>query len=536
MANFDPDAYLAAKPAAFDPDAYLSSGKAARAAANLEADKKLYAPTNGMSGFDKFAAGIGKAGYDTVRGIGQIFGQVSQDDVAESRKLDESLIKTGAGMAGNIAGNVAILAPTAMIPGANTLAGAGAIGALTGFAQPSVSNKEVLVNTLLGGAGGSAGQAVANKLPGMVTAWAQGSKQKAIDQTAATAQKFAAAEQANKLGYVIPPADLNPGVVSEVVSGLSGKIKTAQVASQRNQSVTDNLARKALGIADDAPINLDALNTIRQRAGQSYEAVSSLGTINPTPAYSQALDDAVKSFTSSANSFPGRKIPAVVEDIQSLKTGAFDAGDAINTIKVLRNEADAAYRAGNKLEGKAYKDAVDALESAIDTHMVTTGAPADLLKNYRDARQTIAKTYTVQKALNAETGNISAPKLASELTKGKPLSGELLEIAQAGQAFPKSMQALKESPKQISPLDFAVAAGLTGGTLNPLMMATLGIRPLARNALLSSVAQKSMLTPGFKQSLSSRVAQPMLDNELVRLLGGPTGIIGGLGAGQAIQQ
>jgi len=493
-------------------------------------------PTEGMSTFDKFAAGTGKAIYDTGRGLGQLVGLVSREDIAESRKRDAALMDTGAGMAGNLFGNVAVLAPTAMIPGANTVAGAGVIGSIAGLAQPSVSNKETITNVLMGGAGGSAGQAVVNKLPGVVGAWAQGSKQKAAEQTAATAQKFSAAQQANKLGYVVPPADLNPGVISEAVSGLSGKIKTAQVASQKNQAVTDNLARKALGIAEDSPINIDTLNAIRQRAGQSYEAVSSLGTINPTPAYEKALDDAVKSFTSSANSFPGRKVPAVVENIQALKTGAFDAGDAINTIKVLRNDADAAYRAGNKIEGKAYKDAVEALESAIDTHMVSTGAPADLLKNYRDARQTIAKTYTVQKALNAETGNISAPKLASELAKGKPLSGELLDVAKTGQAFPKSMQALKESPKQLSPLDFAVAAGLTGGTMNPLMLASLGARPLARSALLSPVAQRSMLKPGFKQSLSSRVAQPVLDNELVRLLGGPAGIIGGLGTGQAIQQ
>jgi len=496
-------------------------------------------PTEGMSTFDKLAAGAGKAMVDTARGIGQFlpeqFGGVSREDVAEARRLDEPLMNTTAGKVGNLAGNVAMIAPTAMIPGANTVAGASTIGALVGLAQPSTGTRETMTNLALGGAGGAGGQYLANKLPGVVGAWADASKRKAATQTADTAQKFDAARRSNSLGYVIPPADLNPGVTSELLSGLSGKIKTAQVASQRNQNVTNSLVKKAFGIADDAPLDLDALKAIRQAAGNSYEAVSSLGTVQPTAAYASALDDAIKPFTSSAQSFPGRKVPSVVADIQSLKTDAFDAGDAINTIKVLRNQADKAYLEGDKMAGKAYKDAVDALESAIDTHMVSTGAPANLLKDYREARKTIAKTYTVQKALNAETGNISAPKLASELAKGKPLSGELKDVANAATAFPKSMQSLKESPKSLSPLDFAVAGGSAAASQNFLPLLSLGARPAVRNLLLSSMVQKSALNPGFQQSLSSRVAQPMLDNKLARLLGGPLGITGGIGAADFMQ-
>ena len=63
----------------------------------------------------------------------------------------------------------------------------------------------------------------------------------------------------------------------------------------------------------------------------------------------------------------------------------------------------------------------------------------------------------MQKALNEQTGNVSAQQLAKDLAKGRPLSGDLLTVAQMGQAFPKATQALKEAPKAVSPLDFAVA-------------------------------------------------------------------------------
>lgn len=109
-------------------------------------------PTEGMSGTDKFLAGAGKAITDVGRGLGQMVGLVGRDDVAESRKLDAPLMATGAGTAGNIAGNIAALLPTAMIPGAATLKGAALIGAGTGLAAPSESTLETLKNTGLGAA------------------------------------------------------------------------------------------------------------------------------------------------------------------------------------------------------------------------------------------------------------------------------------------------------------------------------------------------------------------------------------------------
>ena len=63
-------------------------------------------------------------------------------EVKASRKRDEPLMATGAGMAGNIAGNVAMALPAMFVPGANTVLGAGAIGGLLGLAQPAEGGQE----------------------------------------------------------------------------------------------------------------------------------------------------------------------------------------------------------------------------------------------------------------------------------------------------------------------------------------------------------------------------------------------------------
>jgi hypothetical protein len=127
-------------------------------------------PTDGMSGFDKFAAGVGKSIYDAGRGIGQLVGAVSQDDIKASRKMDAPLMNTGAGMAGDIAGTIGMtLLPGGLLKGAGAVAGSPALSALgntllapntipsalavgggMGFIQPAESMSERATNTGIG--------------------------------------------------------------------------------------------------------------------------------------------------------------------------------------------------------------------------------------------------------------------------------------------------------------------------------------------------------------------------------------------------
>lgn len=130
------------------------------AAADLVANPRPNDPTRGMSGPQKFAAGAGKAMYDVGRAIGQPLGIVSQQDIEESRRLDAPLMDTGAGTAGNIVGTAATLAPTALIPGANTILGAGLIGAGTGAALTPGTLGERGQAALMSGVGGMIGQAI----------------------------------------------------------------------------------------------------------------------------------------------------------------------------------------------------------------------------------------------------------------------------------------------------------------------------------------------------------------------------------------
>ena len=68
-------------------------------------------------------------------------------------------------------------------------------------------------------------------------------------------------------GYVGLPSEVDGSMTGKVVEGLTGKIKAGQLASVKNQSVTDNLVRKAFGLSEDAPLTLDTMRQVRVSSG-----------------------------------------------------------------------------------------------------------------------------------------------------------------------------------------------------------------------------------------------------------------------------
>jgi hypothetical protein len=369
---------------------------------------------------------------------------------------------------------------------ARVLGGASVGGASAGLVNPEDAKTGAFIGgglPLVAQGSGFVGNAIRGKM--------------ANASPATSAQKLAAAQQGAAAGYVVPPADLNPNMGTELISGLSGKIKTAQVASQKNQAVTDMLARKELGLGADDVLNADVLQGIRNNAAQAYGPVRQAGMVSADKTFMKSLDNIAQTYQGANGAFPGLAKNDVGQMVDSLRVGQFDAGGAVDAIKVLRENADKAFRTGDTGVGKAAKEAAGALESQLERHL-SAGGNTDALEALRDARKLIAKTYSVQKGLNSESGSVSAQVLAKQLEKGKPLSGELLTIAKMGSAFPKATQALKESPKAVSPLDWLAGGGASIATQNPLPLLGLMARPAARSYLLSPMAQRAALkNPGL---------------------------------------
>jgi len=164
------------------------------------------------------------------------------------------------------------------------------------------------------------------------------------------------------------------------------------------------------------------------------------------------------------------------------------------------------------------KSAADALENTIDAHLTQIGAPADLLGGFRNARQLIAKTYSVEKALNPTTGTINAQKLAAQLDKGKPLSGGLRTAGEFAQQFPKAAQPVEKmgSLPQLSPLDWVASGAISAGTSNPLMLASVMARPAMRSLALSPMVQNRLANTAQPNRLASLMSNQEANQLLYR--------------------
>lgn len=471
-----------------------------------------YDPTEGMSLFEKAAAGVGKSVYDTGRGIGQMLGMVSRQDVDEARKRDAALMDTGAGLTGNIAGS---LAQALFVPGGSTVKGAAMLGGAMGAVQPVGTDESRLQNIAIGAGLGGATAKGAHMLGDALEARAAA---KAVQQ-AQNVGRDAAIAAGKAEGYVAPPSVSGGGLVSRLAEGLSGKQKTNQAAALKNQPVTESLARRALGLADDAELSPDILQSLRNDAfRKGYEPIRSVKNVATDANFVQQLDNIAASYTGASKSFPGAFDSPVPQLVEKFKVGNFDAADALDAIKNLRKESSTAFRQGEEGVAIAKREIARALEDQIERQLSVMGKDGvAMLKKFRDARQLMAKTHSVEDALTAGTNQVDARQLAKQLAKGKPLSGDLERIASFSQAtkgsgLTSSITAIPEAgfnaPVTVS--DFMMA-GL-GSAIDPSLVALPAARVAARSAILSGPAQQR-IAPSYQLGLLSAGARKLLEKE-----------------------
>lgn len=413
-------------------------------------------------------------------------------------------------------------------------------GAVSSAMSPANGLRQFATNAALGGLSGASagatkeatGSDAAAMAAGMLTVpaalSAMNSAKAKIAATELRKQQNAVRDQtiadARKAGYVLSPSETNPTTLNQTLEGIAGKLSTRQLASQRNQEVTNQLARQSLGVSDNAALTPDLTQQVRREAyNTGYAPVESAGQIATGQDYADALKAIQSKYTGAARSFPSAVSDDVTNMVENLKVPQFDSGDAVKMTQILRDDASKNFRNGDTGLGKAQRDAANAIENQIESGLSSQGMQGgDLLSGFRNARQLMAKSHTVEGAINEGSGNVQASKLAAALRKGKPLSGDLALAARTADAFPKDMQ----SPENmgaipgISPLDVfsgatlgALGSAATGSPVGALAAAVPAVRPMTRALLLSKPYQKMMGTPSYKNSMLAQIlAQGDLQN------------------------
>lgn len=466
-------------------------------------------PTEGMSGGQRFLAGVGKGMTDVARGLGQMVGVVDREDVAQARKRDEALTRTGAGMAGNVAGSVAAMLPTALIPGANTMAGAAAIGAGTGLAAPSVSTGETLQNVLMGGALAPAalgvGRAVGATARGAQSLMEPFTKKGQERIAARTLQQFATDPQ--KAAESLRSArQLVPGSAPTMAQAADDPGLAQLERTLRNNPETGGLITSQLEAQRAA-----RLSAVQNVAGDDayYNAIKEGRAIFAAEDYAKAI----------ADGFDPEKLQAAAPKLEALlkrpsiraaqakaRELAQESGEELTDVgsvrgldylvKALDNKISAAKNLGSSI-GK------EDLRSLTNTKNELLSLIEDVAPAYKAARDNFAG---MSRQVNSmDVGRDLLNRMQSPLARAGASGRELKN------EYARALEGATESVKRATGMDLPLDRVMTKRDMDTLQNVA---KDMARSAKADDMGR----------AVGSNTAQNLAAQNLMRRILGPTGM------------
>lgn len=371
-----------------------------------------------------FLSATGKGITDYARGAGERLGLVSPQDVAATRTADAPLMATTAGKVGNFAGKMLPILGTALIPGANTYAGAAAIGATQGLLEPTTADESVVGNTALGGAGGFLGTLGTRAAVGIVNAGK------------AAVQPFYAAGRDQIAGNLIARFADNPGSVAGATSTptITGALPTLaeQTGDRGIARLQDSLASVDPQINNQIAGRLASNNASRVQALQGLtgaDGARDFAVANRAGTAQPMYDDAFKVVPDASLLTPdqGRsmqtllKSPAVqqaMKDAQAIaknqgtNVGPANASGSIEGLHNMKLSLDdqiaAAQTAGLTNKAASIKTARDNLVDLMES----------MSPEYANARQVYAQ---MSQPINSM--DVASQIARRGLSKGTDLSG-----------------------------------------------------------------------------------------------------------------
>jgi hypothetical protein len=310
---------------------------------------------------------------------------------------------------------------------------------------------------------------------------------------------------AQKEGYVVTPGSLDPTGANILKERIAGKTHLEQLASIKNQTITDNLARKAVGLPENAQLTPEVMKGIREAEyTKGYAPLKKLGEIAADDVYITDLANIEAKYTGASKSFPGVVPDEVGKLIKGFLVNKFDSGDVVDVVRNLRDQASANFRKGENALAKSQLDISTALEGQIARVLETSGDPslAGLLEQFKASRQRMAVSHTVEEAIRKGSGSVDGRKLARDIQNDKFMTGDLKTAAEFANTFPR----VNVPPSMIGTPG---AGTILGRSLSGAAGAGAGLFASGGNpyAAMAGAAAPELISAGMREYMLSRVGQ-----------------------------
>lgn len=341
---------------------------------------------------------------------------------------------------------------------------------------------------------------------------------RATRSVAPLTQRETARAETVDAGYGLMP-NSNKSKTNSALSVLGKEENVKNTLTLKNQEVTNNIAKKELGLDDTH--HLDEGTFVAQRAPyyQKYDAVKDMPfkiKVDQTLIDKvNSLGDKTLDIQASFPEYRGSPDTARAQNLVSKSSPVIAPRATVELVKKLREDArhDLSRRelsSSEKDAANAKIDIANALEDQLDrglaAYVRTVKDPkvaATALQDLRTARREIAKSHNVQDATNLVTGDVDATKIGAMKDKGVPLSGGLETIARARKTAKDVVRNTDGvTPKaEFSIGDMGMAAGgallgtAAAGPAGAAGLAAAATRPAARALATSRGYQNRMVRP-----------------------------------------
>lgn len=538
--------------------------------------KAKYGATSGMSGMDKFMAGAGKAVVDMGRGVKQlgvdigektgligpdmeslVTGQRLSDRLRtqqdETNRLDADLMSTGAGLAGNIAGNVAATA----LPGAAIGRGAQALnlgrtaavaraisapktiaqsigsGAAMGALQPLATGDDRVMNTALGGVGGGVGGAVASGIGRVIRPVSK-----------ADPARAALSAEAKARGIPLTVGDETGSkpvqVLESVLANTPGSAGKEAALTRLKQDAYNRAVAELMGEQGVTSLTPDILRQARQRIGGEFDRLSAGRTVQLG---NQLLNSIVDVDTATApvrGVLDTARVDGLIENMLNLASKGQVTGEVAQQIRsAVTTEANDAARQGNTALAQALKKMRQGIDDSI-----RGGLSQDEQAAWDVARGQWGNMRTIERAMstnaNSTSGDMTGDALLGALkqsgTQLSRQSNDAKTLGQIGRQFvrPQVPDSGTAQRSMVNQMLITGGAGVLGG-------GAVGADPVQTGAAGASLPLAAMLV---QPALRSRVIgqyltkglAPNADPKLVALARRLQGLSGPSAAAALLEQ
>lgn len=290
-------------------------------------------------------------------------------------------------------------------------------------------------------------------------------------------------------GLKVPPSQLTGGPIASSIESLLGKKAMGAQASIANKDTVVNQAKKVLGLSEAEDLTPDSFINFRQEKGTAYQDLRNFD-YKTDKEFIKNINDEVQRLRGLTTTSPEQ-----ISTLKSLAKTNIKGDDLVNNIVDLRDAGNANVKsmdAATKRLGKTQLLAAKELEDIAD-RVLTKAGNDTLVSNFRDARRSIARSYTLEDAFNNVTGAVNAKTIGNKMAKGKIVPEEMRAAGAASQFAPGYFAPPSQATSGLTGAEglSSMAALLSG---RPDIASAIAARGVGRSVMLSGPVQR-MMTP-----------------------------------------